>query len=157
MKSLFVALTILAASMALADNRQCLERASNFELLKEVELRMGGSNGGDSSSAFSASFSCGGNAEVIINSVNLSTGANSSYKISTGDWTQCRSLSSLLTSKIGSVTLHTGKIIAVCGGNAEVSRVLVNASGIKLVSKVSTGDWNVCRQEAEQNNANLSK
>ncbi len=158
MKSLVILTALLASVFASADNRQCLQRATNSELVSELSYRLGTSNGGgEIVGSFSVSFSCGGNAEVIVNSTNLTTGANQKISVSTGNWDTCRSLSTLLNTKIGNVPLTTGRIFAICAGNAEVKRMLVNVSGVKQLSSDSTGNWDNCRKEADLINQNLTK
>ncbi len=158
MKSLVILTALLTSVFASADNRQCLQRASNSELVSEISYRLGtNSGGGEVVGGYSVSFTCGGNAEVVVNSTNLSTGVNQRASVSTGNWDTCRSLSTLLNTKIGNVPLTTGRIFAICAGNAEIKRMLVNASGVKQLSSDSTGNWDTCRKEAELINQNLSK
>jgi hypothetical protein len=158
MNSIVFLTTLLSSVFALADNFQCLQRATNSELVSELSYRLGANNGGgDVAGGFSVSFTCGGNAEVIINSTNLSTGTNQRASIPTGNWDSCRSISSLLNTKIGNVPLTSGRIFAICGGNAEIKRTLVNADSIKQISSDATGNWDTCRKQADLINQNLTK
>ncbi len=157
MKIQFTSILLLISSLSFANSRQCLESASNLELIRELEFRLNGNHDRDPEESYSVSFTCTGDAQVIVNSTNLNTGTNKKMAISTGNWDICRSLSALLNSKIGNVSLTSAKIFAVCSGDAQIIRILINTSGVKEISRDSTGNWDTCRKETDLINQALSR
>jgi hypothetical protein len=160
MKSVFMVLSVLSFGVAQVPSAfagSCVQQASSSELIQEISRRLGTTGPNPSSGgSVSASFICGGNAEVMATAVNLVTGVSSQISTATGDWNRCRATADTLNTRIGGNPLSGGRLYAVCGGNAQVFKIAILTDGsLKTVSSDATGDWNVCVQTAQNIDSNL--
>ena len=155
MKLVLSFLVVLASQVTFAQSNSCLSRASDQDLLREVSRRMSSSPGQPEQGSSSLSFTCAGNAEVIVDSINLGTGKGSQLRIAAGSWDKCRGYANILNSKLSGSNV-SGKVFAICAGNAEVSKFTITRAGdVVLSSKTAAGDWDVCESSANQINSKL--
>ena len=139
---------------AWADSGQCLRQASNDQLMNELSVRLRINPPASNEGSFTASATCAGNAEVVFEVISLQDGSAKHVNVSTGNWTTCQNTAGKINQKIGNINLSTNKIVAVCGGNAEVTKILLSARDAKVISVTATGNWTTCGTTADAiNNA----
>lgn len=159
MKRLLLILSLTLVTQVSLAEAVCNSLSSSDSIVlckqnKRILRKLNRLQGGDGSSgSVSATFSCGGNAELIATGVSLTTGESSTYKVTTGNWNTCQKTASQLTKKFRGQTISGGIIFAVCASNANLKKVVISTdAGIKEFESVRTGNWTTCQNDAEEIN-----
>ena len=125
MKSLLVSLFLLVGSTAFAHSEAaCLSKATNAQLLNEIEDRLLMGGGGSSEFAF-PTYTCNGRF-LTINTVNHD-GTEKNLEIGTSNSTDCAQFSSSMTLNKGG-KISEASLVATCNGRF-MTRIFIKANG----------------------------
>ncbi len=141
---LFVSLFIGSVS-ALAD--ECLRRASNRDLIAELDSRLGGGNGGGSQydSVF-VSYLCQYDGDMMISLVNAA-GSEINVEVDIDKINNCNEMAGVLSSNRSRISRTT--VIGVCDYSGDMIRYSITPQGIiTKISKVEIDDVPICIQQA---------
>jgi hypothetical protein len=146
---LFIALVFaLAATNSAFANNECLQNATNSELMRELDRRLSGVPGGSQSAA--ASFSCDSQTNLLISVVG-SNGQEQEAQIYLGSSSRCNEIAQQLNSNRSRISATS--IIAVCDSQTNLFRYSITPVGsLTELSKRYIGSSSRCTEEQNRIN-----
>ena len=133
---------------AFSQVQSCLQNATDSELLREVELRMGVGGSGDV--AF-ATYSC--NSRYLTVDVVDQDGNQSDSQFTASNSSDCKAYASDMTQYKGT-TVKSGVVVAVCDSRY-LKRILISAKGKISSNQITLSNSSECKKKAtEINRAN---
>lgn len=149
MKSFLIFLTTLISFSAMANNvEQCLQTATNNQLLKELKVRLDAGGTIATDYAF-PTISCFGST-LTIRLLNKA-GKESSQDVSTSSANNCETYATQMTNKLGSKVVEP-QIVAVCFGSTLERQLLSPDGSIQELSSMNLSSATNCHKKATEIN-----
>jgi hypothetical protein len=145
--SFCTAITIPVTAIA----NTCLQQASNYEILDELNRRLSGGSGGGGGEFAIASYTCSRYGDLEVTVVN-STSQATKVSVDVGNQVQCSDQAGVLNQYRTRIRELT--IIGVCGRYGDLDRYSLLPNGsLKKIGSIDVGNQAQCIMQAKKMNS----